>query len=52
MNQALEHGENHIEAARQLAERLFSEEHVRLGFRDSLGTSKLSEAGRKRGAFS
>ncbi|MEK9783172.1 MAG: DEAD/DEAH box helicase [Opitutales bacterium] len=49
MNQALEHGENHIEAARQLAERLFSEEHVRLGFRDSLGNlSKLSEAGRKK----
>jgi hypothetical protein len=30
-------GENHVDAARQLADRLFSEEDLRLGFRESLG---------------
>ena len=49
MNQALLRGENHIEAARQLADRLFSEEQVRLGFRESLGNlAKLSERGREK----
>jgi superfamily II DNA/RNA helicase len=37
MQRAIENGEDHIDAARQLADRLFSEEQVRLGFRESLG---------------
>jgi len=37
MQRAVESGDSHVEAARQLADRLFSEEHLRLGFRDSLG---------------
>jgi len=40
MQLAIEQGEDHIEAARHLADRLFSEEHVRLGFRESLGNLK------------
>jgi len=41
MQAALDRGEDHIHAARWLADRLFSEETVRLGFRESLG--RLSE---------
>ena len=37
MQNALDEGTNHIDAARQLADRLFSEEAVELGFRESLG---------------
>ena len=38
-------GGDHIEAARQLADRLFSEEHVRLGFREALGNlSSLAQS--------
>ena len=45
MQLAIEQGEGHIDAARHLAERLFSEEHVRLGFRESLGNlKKLTDA--------
>jgi hypothetical protein len=36
MNYAFERGEDHLEAARKLALRLFSEENVRLGLRDSI----------------
>ncbi len=37
MDRAISQGEDHIVAARHLADRLFSEEHVRLGFREALG---------------
>ena len=37
MQRAVENGKDHIDAARKLADRLFSEEQVRLGFRESLG---------------
>ena len=37
MSRAIGQGEDHITAARTLADRLFSEEHVRLGFREALG---------------
>lgn len=37
MQEAVELGQDHVEAARELADRLFSEEEVRLGFRDSMG---------------
>ncbi len=40
MQFAVESGENHVEAARSLADHLFSEDEVRLGFTESLG--KLS----------
>lgn len=36
MNYAFERGEDHLEAARKIAFRLFSEENVRLGLRDSI----------------
>lgn len=36
MKRASDQGEDHIEAARWMANRLFSEEEVRLGFRDAL----------------
>ena len=36
MNYAYKRGEDHLEAARNLAHRLFSEENVRLGLRDSI----------------
>jgi len=45
MQNALEEGGSHVDAARQLADRLFSEETVRLGFRESLGNlSSLVQA--------
>ncbi len=45
MQRAVERSEDHVDAARQLADRLFSEEQVRLGFRQSLGNlSELSLA--------
>ena len=45
MDDALQRGENHVDAARQLADRLFSEEDLRLGFRESLGNlSSLVQA--------
>lgn len=45
MQGAVEGGDDHIEAARQLADRLFSEEHVRLGFREALGNlSSLAQS--------
>jgi superfamily II DNA/RNA helicase len=37
MSRAIGQGADHITAARTLADRLFSEEHVRLGFREALG---------------
>jgi superfamily II DNA/RNA helicase len=40
MQQAIEQGMDHTEAARHLTDRLFSEEQVRLGFRQSLGSLK------------
>jgi replicative superfamily II helicase len=36
MSDALDQGKNHVEAARFLVNRLFSEQDLRLGFRDSL----------------
>lgn len=36
MNYACKRGEDHLEAARNVAHRLFSEENVRLGLRDSI----------------
>jgi superfamily II DNA/RNA helicase len=45
MQDGVENGHNHVEAARKLADRLFSEEDVRLGFRESLGNlSTLAQA--------
>jgi superfamily II DNA/RNA helicase len=45
MQVAIERGDDHIEAARYLADRLFSEEQVRLGFRESLGNlNKLAHS--------
>ena len=41
MNFAVERGEDHLEAARALAQRLFSEEHIRLGLRDSINKIAL-----------
>lgn len=38
MKRAFDKGEDHVEAARWLAGRLFSEDRVRLGFKDTLGT--------------
>jgi len=38
MKRAVDRGEDHVEAARWLAGRLFSEEQVRLGFGDALGS--------------
>jgi len=38
MKRAVDRGEDHVEAARWLAGRLFSEEQVRLGFGDDLGS--------------
>jgi superfamily II DNA/RNA helicase len=38
MKRAVDRGEDHVEAARWLASRLFSEEQVRLGFGDALGS--------------
>ena len=49
MQRAIEHGDDHIDAARQLADRLFSEEQVRLGFRESLGKlNRLDEEKEKK----
>jgi superfamily II DNA/RNA helicase len=40
MHQAKVNGQNHLEAARYMAARLFSEDRVRLGFHESLGNLK------------
>ena len=37
MKRASDRGDDHVEAARWLAHRLFSEEQVRLGFKNALG---------------
>jgi superfamily II DNA/RNA helicase len=53
MQNAVEEGGSHVDAARQLADRLFSEEAVRLGFRESLGNlSSLVQANAKKSTSS